>query len=47
MRDWDLRQTWGWDFPMMAMTAARLGLRERRSTCCCATAPTSASASPA
>jgi hypothetical protein len=22
---WDLRQTWGWDFPMMAMTAARLG----------------------
>jgi hypothetical protein len=23
-RDWDLRQTWGWDFPMMAMTAARL-----------------------
>jgi hypothetical protein len=24
-RDWDLRQTWGWDYPMMAMTAARLG----------------------
>ncbi len=23
--DWDLRQTWGWDFPMIAMTAARLG----------------------
>ncbi|WP_031554446.1 hypothetical protein, partial [Parvularcula oceani] len=22
---WDFRQTWGWDFPMMAMTAARLG----------------------
>jgi hypothetical protein len=22
---WDLQQTWGWDFPMMAMTAARLG----------------------
>jgi hypothetical protein len=22
---WDLRQTWGWDFPMIAMTAARLG----------------------
>ena len=21
---WDLRQTWGWDFPMIAMTAARL-----------------------
>jgi hypothetical protein len=24
-RDWDLRQTWGWDFPVIAMTAARLG----------------------
>ncbi|UDF05591.1 hypothetical protein [Asticcacaulis sp. AND118] len=23
--NWDLRQTWGWDFPMIAMTAARLG----------------------
>lgn len=23
--NWDVRQTWGWDFPMMAMTAARLG----------------------
>lgn len=23
--DWDLRQTWGWDYPMAAMTAARLG----------------------
>jgi hypothetical protein len=23
--DWDLRQTWGWDYPMIAMTAARLG----------------------
>jgi hypothetical protein len=23
--NWDIRQTWGWDFPMMAMTAARLG----------------------
>ena len=22
--DWDLRQTWGWDWPMLAMTAARL-----------------------
>jgi hypothetical protein len=21
---WDLRQTWGWDFPLLAMTAARL-----------------------
>jgi hypothetical protein len=25
---WDLRQTWGWDFPVIAMTAARLGERE-------------------
>jgi len=24
-RHWDLRQTWGWDFPVIAMTAARLG----------------------
>jgi hypothetical protein len=23
--NWDLRQTWGWDFPLIAMTAARLG----------------------
>jgi hypothetical protein len=23
--NWDLRQTWGWDFPIVAMTAARLG----------------------
>lgn len=22
---WDLRHTWGWDFPMLAMSAARLG----------------------
>ncbi len=27
--NWDLRQTWGWDFPMMAMTAARLGRPEQ------------------
>lgn len=26
---WDIRQTWGWDFPMIAMTAARLGEREK------------------
>ncbi|WP_294061138.1 hypothetical protein [Sphingomonas sp.] len=25
---WDLRQTWGWDFPTVAMTAARLGERD-------------------
>lgn len=23
---WDMRQLWGWDYPMMAMTAARLNL---------------------
>jgi hypothetical protein len=23
--NWDMRKTWGWDFPMVAMTAARLG----------------------
>jgi len=23
--DWDWNNTWGWDYPMMAMTAARLG----------------------
>jgi hypothetical protein len=22
---WDIRQTWGWDFPVIAMTAARIG----------------------
>jgi hypothetical protein len=26
---WDLRQTWGWDYPMMAMTAARLHQPQR------------------
>ncbi len=26
--DWDLRQTWGWDYPMIAMTAARLNAPE-------------------
>jgi hypothetical protein len=26
---WDLRQTWGWDYPMIAMTAARLGQPEQ------------------
>jgi hypothetical protein len=26
--NWDLRQTWGWDFPVIAMTAARLGERD-------------------
>jgi hypothetical protein len=23
---WDMQSLWGWDFPMMAMTACRLGL---------------------
>jgi hypothetical protein len=25
MKNWDWKNTWGWDYPMMAMTAARLG----------------------
>ena len=28
LREWDFAQVWGWDFPMMAMTAARLGQPE-------------------
>jgi protein-glucosylgalactosylhydroxylysine glucosidase len=28
MREWRWADTWGWDFPMVAMTAARLGLPE-------------------
>ena len=28
LSDWDLPSCWGWDFPMMAMTAARLGRRK-------------------
>ncbi|HEY1023096.1 MAG TPA: hypothetical protein VGE06_12330, partial [Flavisolibacter sp.] len=27
--DWTWRDTWGWDFPMTAMTATRLGLPEK------------------
>ena len=27
--DWQWDETWGWDYPMMAMTAARLGNREQ------------------
>jgi len=27
--DWDWKTTWGWDYPMMAMTAARLGDRKQ------------------
>jgi hypothetical protein len=29
IRDWDLRQTWGWDWPMLAMTATRLDEPEK------------------
>ncbi|MGD8779394.1 MAG: glycoside hydrolase family 65 [Ignavibacteria bacterium] len=25
MKSWDWRHTWGWDYPMIAMTAARIG----------------------
>jgi len=28
LRNWDFEDTWGWDFPMIAMTAARLGRPE-------------------
>ncbi|CAK9037465.1 Uncharacterized protein SCF082_LOCUS22168 [Durusdinium trenchii] len=28
-REWDWAETWGWDYPMMAMTAARLGNRSK------------------
>jgi hypothetical protein len=27
--DWNWRSTWGWDYPMMAMTAARIGEPEK------------------
>lgn len=29
MENWDWENTWGWDYPLMAMTAARLGEGER------------------
>jgi hypothetical protein len=28
LKDWDRQSLWGWDFPMMAMTACRLGRSE-------------------
>lgn len=28
MKNWTWHETWGWDFPMVAMTAARLGMPE-------------------
>lgn len=29
MRDWDWQTTWGWDYPVIAMTSARLGELDR------------------
>jgi hypothetical protein len=29
MRTWDWKSTWGWDYPMLAMTTARLGEPEK------------------
>ena len=29
VKDWNWKETWGWDFPMTAMTATRLGLPEK------------------
>ncbi len=29
LKDWDWPSTWGWDYPVMAMTAARLGEPEK------------------
>ena len=29
LKDWDMPSLWGWDFPMMAMTAAKLGLPDK------------------
>lgn len=28
LNDWNWEETWGWDYPMLAMCAARLGLKE-------------------
>jgi hypothetical protein len=28
-REWDFQSTWGWDFPVMSMTASRLGSLDR------------------
>lgn len=33
LEEWDWQQTWGWDYPMMAMTAARLGEPETAVRC--------------
>lgn len=29
IKEWQFDQSWGWDFPVMAMTAARLGKKEK------------------
>jgi hypothetical protein len=29
MKNWNWAETWGWDFPLMAMTATRLGLPDQ------------------
>lgn len=29
MKVWDWKGTWGWDYPMVAMTATRLGMRDQ------------------
>ena len=29
MKDWEWDNTWGWDYPLIAMTAARVGEREK------------------
>jgi hypothetical protein len=29
MKDWDWKNTWGWDYPLTAMTAARVGESEK------------------
>ena len=28
LKEWDWKSTWGWDYPVLAMTAARLGSGE-------------------
>jgi hypothetical protein len=30
LSSWDFDSMWGWDFPVMAMTAARLGSPKKR-----------------
>lgn len=39
LRSWNFDGTWGWDFPMMAMTAARLGQPEMAVDCLLMDAP--------